>query len=353
MSLPALTEVWARSQQKGTNLLVMLALANWADENFIAWPSIPAIAKIARTGERNVSEILKKLKTAGEIYIIGKGFRGVNQYLITVDHLPVIGFKERPATISGITPELECTPEPQCGGYKSDAENVEQNQEISVGVNSTPELQCTPVPQCRSPLIHSSGHPCSPVQTTLNRHKKDTKIRASEDFWEDFKKVYPDRGGLDRDIEMSKRLFHKLVFAREATGQEIAEGAKAYRLANAGLAKSDRKTILKATTFLLRKTWREYQPETPFAQITGDIDFEAAGPWGEILENWPDQGVAKSWLYQLKIVMKSANDVELQALSAFHCQYIEQNFQAKLLNAWKAHNPDFQTLTLTVERKAA
>ena len=54
---------------KGGDLLVLLAIADYADEDFRAWPSQKTLARKARMDERNVRRVLQRLHVAGEILI--------------------------------------------------------------------------------------------------------------------------------------------------------------------------------------------------------------------------------------------------------------------------------------------
>jgi hypothetical protein len=76
MSIEIMTRVWKYSQQSGTALLVLLALADWADDWGYCYPGHAAIARKARTTERNVYLILNKLAEMGEIRIVRKGTGG-------------------------------------------------------------------------------------------------------------------------------------------------------------------------------------------------------------------------------------------------------------------------------------
>lgn len=85
MSLRALTSVWEQSKQKDGALLVMLALADNANDQMIAYPSVPTLARKARLSDRQVRRILQALCDAGEIKNIGKYRNNVNIYLLTPD----------------------------------------------------------------------------------------------------------------------------------------------------------------------------------------------------------------------------------------------------------------------------
>ncbi len=89
MSISVIDRVWKYSQQGGTALLVLLALADWADDWGYCYPGHAAIARKARTTERNVYLLINKLAEAGEIRIVRKGSGGRYQretsvYQVTV-----------------------------------------------------------------------------------------------------------------------------------------------------------------------------------------------------------------------------------------------------------------------------
>lgn len=92
MSNKAMTHVWENSQQKGNALLVLLALADMADDFMVCYPGKGHLAKKCRIGDiRTVRVILKKLEEDGEIQIYTRktGIRNsTNVYRIV---MPSIG----------------------------------------------------------------------------------------------------------------------------------------------------------------------------------------------------------------------------------------------------------------------
>lgn len=82
LNLEATRYVWEYSKQKGSALVVMLALAKHADKNFEAWPSCQTIANLTKMSRRYVVKILEKLKKAGEIIGVRTTKNGVVVYKI-------------------------------------------------------------------------------------------------------------------------------------------------------------------------------------------------------------------------------------------------------------------------------
>jgi hypothetical protein len=73
VSLSALNYVWHESKHKGTELLVLLALADFADAEGKCWPSLPTIARKSRIDRRQVQRALRQLESSGEIIRLETG----------------------------------------------------------------------------------------------------------------------------------------------------------------------------------------------------------------------------------------------------------------------------------------
>jgi hypothetical protein len=70
MSIKVSTEVWQGSRNNSGNLLVLLALADHADDQGKAWPGVPLLARKARLSERHTRRCLKHLLASGELEIL-------------------------------------------------------------------------------------------------------------------------------------------------------------------------------------------------------------------------------------------------------------------------------------------
>ena len=57
-----MARVWAESKHSGTDLLMMLAIADFADDDGNAYPSVGTLAKKCRTTPRHVNRILAALR---------------------------------------------------------------------------------------------------------------------------------------------------------------------------------------------------------------------------------------------------------------------------------------------------
>ena len=70
MSVRILSEIWEHSQAKGSELLLLLALADHADSvTAECYPSVKRLAKLIRMSKRNTQYLLRKLEEDGHITI--------------------------------------------------------------------------------------------------------------------------------------------------------------------------------------------------------------------------------------------------------------------------------------------
>lgn len=95
-------EVFARSQHGGIELLMLLAIAEHAnDDGSNAYPSVPSLAAKCRTSVRYANRVLAGLRASGELQVQANGGpHGTNLYRVT---LP-LAYRSAP------TPDLQATP---------------------------------------------------------------------------------------------------------------------------------------------------------------------------------------------------------------------------------------------------
>lgn len=127
--------VWEHSQQSGSSLLVLLALADFADDDGYCYPSVARLAKKARLSERATQYALRDLEEAGELSVErGGGRRKANRYKVqTLRHIPldtVQDVQDNPRDMAhDLHPLKEETPQPvrrnQRKGAKYDRKTVQ------------------------------------------------------------------------------------------------------------------------------------------------------------------------------------------------------------------------------------
>lgn len=105
MSIKLMSAVWERSDISSTQKLVMLALADWANDDGLCWPSIDRLAQKTGMAGRSVQRIIRDLEQVGLVKrdeVVGKG----NRYWILT---PLTDCHPR----HSVTPPLtECHPTP-------------------------------------------------------------------------------------------------------------------------------------------------------------------------------------------------------------------------------------------------
>src|SRR5918999_6304383 len=84
MAITIMEEIWQHSPTKDSELLLLLALADYADSvNGVCWPSVDRLARLIRKSERNTRYLLRKLEAGGHIAITIKGAKSkTNLYRI-------------------------------------------------------------------------------------------------------------------------------------------------------------------------------------------------------------------------------------------------------------------------------
>lgn len=84
MSVKILSQVWEHAAVEGRTLLVLLAIADWANDNGVAYPGMEAIAKKARCGVRTAQRAIEELQAAGLLSVQRNAGRyGTNLYIVT------------------------------------------------------------------------------------------------------------------------------------------------------------------------------------------------------------------------------------------------------------------------------
>jgi len=83
MSIKIMTAVWDRKDLSSTQKLVLLSLADWANDEGLCWPSIDRLAIKTSMAGRSVQRIIRDLESMGFVRrdeVLGKG----NRYWISI-----------------------------------------------------------------------------------------------------------------------------------------------------------------------------------------------------------------------------------------------------------------------------
>ena len=105
MSIKVSTEVWRDSRHKSGNLLVMLVIADHADDEGKAWPGIPLLARKARLSERHTRRCLNELLLSDELEILAEPApSGGKWYQIRLDLLAPDNLSIETSASKDVTP---------------------------------------------------------------------------------------------------------------------------------------------------------------------------------------------------------------------------------------------------------
>lgn len=117
MSIAVMTAVWSGSRHSGSELLMLLALADFSDDNGNSYPAVATLAKKCRMQPRNANYVLKALQAGGELQVrANEGPNGTNRYRILLKALHAgAGVQPSAGVQSGAglqpsvrTPAMEC-----------------------------------------------------------------------------------------------------------------------------------------------------------------------------------------------------------------------------------------------------
>ena len=92
MSIRTMALVWEQSQHSGSELLVLLGIADFSDDQGKAYPAISTLAKKCRMSNRHVQRVVRGIEQSGELTVKSNGGpppKFPNLYKINIDSLGV------------------------------------------------------------------------------------------------------------------------------------------------------------------------------------------------------------------------------------------------------------------------
>lgn len=156
MSVRTMTKVWESSQHRGSDLLMLLAIADFADDDGNAYPSVQTLAKKCRMKPRNTTAILTAIRKSGELEVRqNAGPHGTNRYRIV---LPLQSPQERAGVQKRAGAQIHAAP---------------------------------PAETCRFPLQDSADEPSVNHQepsTALDARKRSNAALEFSQFWDAYPK---------------------------------------------------------------------------------------------------------------------------------------------------------------------
>jgi hypothetical protein len=205
--IQAVTMVWNFSRAKGGPLIVALALADYANKNGIAYPSVATLAKKTRLCRRQVVRAVRALVRLGELEVRRhQGPHRVHLYKVTICHR---------GNLSPATTEAD-------GGDIFSETRVSQMSPNPSGTGKEPSL-------------------------------------LAKDLFSPFWENYPSRKGVKQHRQKAEKAFLKLTTAEQ---EQVTSAASRYRRH----CESTPSYAVDAHRFINEGLWRDYwqpQPSKP------------------------------------------------------------------------------------------
>lgn len=111
MSIRVMTKVWDKFPRGGTDLLTMLALADWSDDEGRCFPSIASISKKIRLGERQAQRSVNGLISEGYLVVLANlhgGSPGSSRhYQINLNQFETGVSQDTPKQKTGVIPDVD------------------------------------------------------------------------------------------------------------------------------------------------------------------------------------------------------------------------------------------------------
>lgn len=85
MSVKIMSRVWEKSNQNGSALLLLLALADWSNDDGVSWYGLKRLYKKMRMSERNTQRLISELCMTNELFVLqgGNATYHTNVYFVT------------------------------------------------------------------------------------------------------------------------------------------------------------------------------------------------------------------------------------------------------------------------------
>ena len=117
MSIKLMSWVWENATQKGSELLLLLAMADSANDTGHCWPSIDTMSRKTRLGKRYIIDLLEKLEKSGNISREKrwdkKGDPTSNMYQVLTPYMGVVN-PSAPPVEGEVVNQGSLPSEPQC-----------------------------------------------------------------------------------------------------------------------------------------------------------------------------------------------------------------------------------------------
>ena len=175
--------VWHNSQQTGSALLVLLAIADHANDDGICWPSVARLARLARVSERQCQRLISQLVDAGELAVErgGHGPKSTTVYRMLV-------LAENKGDIQGIKGDTVTSPLTENKGdiqrAKGDIQRAKGDIAVSPEPSIEPSIEAAEANVVASePTPEPTPEPTAPAAAAKSETTRDAWIVEYENVW--------------------------------------------------------------------------------------------------------------------------------------------------------------------------
>lgn len=246
MSIKIMSQVWENADVSDTDLLLLLAMADFANDDCTCWPSIETLAKRIRKTTRSVTRSVNSLEKKGLIEVLVRGAgRQSSRYKIIVSALKDKQ-ESRGDNLSPVTPmspqhRHPCHPSPDIGVTPA-LTRMSTDPSIEPSMEPPKNHQNTPLPPKGDGSDDEHYGPDVPIEVIWKA--------AFEKFWN----IYPKKRGKDP----ANKAWDKLK-GDEELYYDICEAVIAWSKTEDWL-KNDGQFVPNASTFLNQKRWQDEIP---------------------------------------------------------------------------------------------
>ena len=182
MSIKLMTAVWEREDLTSTHKLVLLALADWANDEGLCWPSISRLAVKTSMAGRSVQRLIRQLEEMGFIHReeeIGKGNRYWIKIPLTQCH-----------PCHSVTPPLtQCHPTPDTvSPNTSDIHQGNINSIVDLPIDDPDIVSENDVLEAWNDLAKDCGLPT--IKKLNATRKRQLKARLKENTLDEWKQAF-------------------------------------------------------------------------------------------------------------------------------------------------------------------
>lgn len=156
MSIKIMSWVWDNSPYEGKQLLIHLALADWASDEGLCWPNQETIARKCRCSVETVRTTTRRMQDDGLLSIVeeSKGRGTSHKYVLT--NPKSFGGSSGKAQMDGENPQIQPPKPPN--------PSPNNRQEPSKNHQSNVRVEC---PYCKQKFTWGKPHDCSAMNMRM------------------------------------------------------------------------------------------------------------------------------------------------------------------------------------------